>query len=63
MELRLIAFTGEATDGNVICAKMDGGGVRWEKSAALWLPFLLLSVSAPSTAGSYRMKQHQRCLG
>lgn len=47
MELRLIAFTGEANDGNELVLNVDGGGVRWEKSAALWLPFPSFCVCPP----------------
>lgn len=39
MDLRLIAFTGEANDGNKLVLNVDGGGVRWEKSTALLFPF------------------------
>ena len=47
MELRLIAFTGEANDGNELVLNVDGGGVRWEKSAALWLPCPSFCVCPP----------------
>ena len=62
MELRLIAFTGEANDGNKLVINVDGGGVRWEKSTALLLPFPSFCVRPPSTVGSYRMKHTQRWL-
>ena len=63
MDLRLIAFTGEANDGNKLVLNVDGGGVRWEKSTALLFPFsFFLCPPPPPTVGSYRMKHTQRCL-
>lgn len=55
MEVRLIAFTGEANDGNKLLLNVDGvesGG----KSPGLYCFPFLLSLPAPSIARCNRVK-------
>lgn len=47
MELRIIAFTGEANDGNKLVLNVGGGGVRWEKPTALLLSLPCFCVRPP----------------
>ena len=62
MELRLIAFTGEANDGNKLVLNADGGGVRWEKSTALLLSFPSFCVHPPQLLDLIWRSSTQRCL-